>query len=85
MMKILDYQQVNGTQDRDDTILIAHIIPRPPSSTDSSTETANVVAENGKDARFFDSKDLLVTGMQAKTGPLSPAGELPESNSAGIA
>lgn len=81
-MKVLDYQKVNGTQDRDDTILIAHIIPRPPSCTDSSTETATVGAEIGKDSADFDSTNLLVAGI---TGPLSPAAGLPESSSAGIA
>ena len=85
MMKVLDYQKVNGTQDRDDTILIAHIIPRPSSSTDSSTETATVVAETGRESGFFDSKNLLLTGVNAKTGPLSPAAGLPESTGAGIA
>ena len=47
-MKVLDYEKINGTQDRDDTILIAHIMPRPPSCTDSSTETTTIVPQNGR-------------------------------------
>jgi hypothetical protein len=85
MMKVLDYEKVNGTQDRDDTILIAHIMPRSHSSTDSSTETETVVAENGRETGFFDSKNLLVDGMKAKTGPLSLTAGFPESSSTGIA
>ena len=82
MMKVLDYQKVNGTQDRDDTILIAHIIPLPPLSTDSSTETTTDGTENGEDTGDFDSKNLLVRGV---AGPLSPVAGLPESRGAGIA
>ena len=81
MMKVLDYEKVNGTQDRDDTILIAHIMPRY-SSSDSSTETAAVVVDGEHGDGLFDSKNLVVE--KPKTGPLSPTAEAPTSNGAGL-
>jgi hypothetical protein len=70
-MKVLDYEKVNGTQDRDDTILIAQIVTRPTTSGSSSTDhdTATVV-ENGTH-EAFDTKNI-VTGINARSGPLSP-------------
>jgi hypothetical protein len=84
-MKVLEYDKVNGTQDRDDTILIAHIVPRPRRCTDSSTETTTLFPQNGNDTGFFDSNNLLVTGVKVKTGPSSPGAELPGSSTAGMA
>lgn len=76
-MKVLDYEKVNGKQDRDDTILIAQLIPRPATSnssgTDSTHETATVV-ENGT-REGFDAKNIVDSGMNARSGPLSPATE----------
>jgi len=75
MMKVLDYDKVNGTQDRDDTILVAHVMPRPETSSGSST-TATVV-ENGEvrgrpSKNYFDAKDIVVTEVKSGAGPMSP-------------
>jgi hypothetical protein len=68
LMKVLDYEKVNGTQDRDDTILIAHIVTRPTTSGSSSTDHyAATVVENGTH-EAFDTKNIVTAG----SGPLSP-------------
>ena len=41
MMKLLDYVKVNGTQDRDDTILVAQIIPHASHNSSQRTDVNN--------------------------------------------
>jgi len=41
MMKLLDYVKVNGTQDRDDTILVAQIIPHAAHNSSQQTDLHN--------------------------------------------
>jgi aquaporin related protein len=73
MMKVLDYDKVNGTQDRDDTILVAHIMPRPESSGSGSASSAvATVVENGGRGDYFDSKDIVVSEVKPGSGPMSP-------------
>jgi len=36
-MKILNYDKVNGAQDRDDTILVAHIVPHASNNSPRHT------------------------------------------------
>ena len=75
MMKVLDYEKVNGTQDRDDTILVAQILPRTgEKSQPNEQDVAPVVGENGSNANYFGSKDIVVTQLhhQPGHGPLSP-------------
>lgn len=76
MMKVLDYDKVNGTQDRDDTILIAKIIPRPESSSGGSAAATVVENDEGKEngtANYFDSaKDIVVGEVMPGSGPMSP-------------
>jgi len=76
MMKVLDYDKVNGTQDRDDTILIAKIIPRPDSSSGGSTAATVVENDEGKEngtANYFVSaKDIVVGEVMPGSGPMSP-------------
>jgi Major intrinsic protein len=78
MMKVLDYDKVNGTQDRDDTLLVAHIIQRqsqdPQNSGYSNSAASTVVnptqgAGNNKD--YF-VEDIVVKEMKNQSGPLSP-------------
>jgi hypothetical protein len=74
MMKVLDYDKVNGTQDRDDTILIARIITRPESSSGSASGSSAVatVVENGGRGNYFDSKNIVVSEVKSGSGPMSP-------------
>ena len=74
MMKVLDYDKVNGTQDRDDTILVAHIMPRPEtSSSGSASSGVATVVQNGGRGNYFDSKDIVVSEVKHGSGPMSPA------------
>jgi hypothetical protein len=77
MMKVLDYEKVNGTQDRDDTLLVAQIIPRSSETNqheaqDGATVVAAAAVSNG---HYFDQKDIIVSQVHHNPGhgPLSPA------------
>jgi hypothetical protein len=78
MMKVLDYDKVNGTQDRDDTLLVAHIIQRQPQdsqSSDHSNGTASTVVNTGQgvgNSKEYFVEDILVKEMKNQSGPLSP-------------
>jgi aquaporin rerated protein, other eukaryote len=78
MMKVLDYDKVNGTQDRDDTLLIAHIIQREPhdsQNSDRSNGTASTVVNPGQGVGNNKEdfvENILVKEMKNQSGPLSP-------------
>ena len=74
MMKVLDYDKVNGTQDRDDTILVAHIMPRTETSSGSSAVATEVENVEGKaqGPNYFDSKKIVVSEVRPGSGPMSP-------------
>jgi hypothetical protein len=72
MMKVLDYDKVNGTQDRDDTILVAHIMPRPATSSSSTDSAAVATVVDGNRPQYFDQKDLIVSEVRPGSGPMSP-------------
>jgi aquaporin related protein len=44
MIKVLDYEKVNGTQDRDDTLIVAHIIQRQSRDSQNSGQSNHVVS-----------------------------------------
>jgi hypothetical protein len=76
LMKVLDYEKVNGSQDRDDTLLVAQIIPRHETSVpeDALHDGPKVVGENGNQGDYFDNKEIIVTQVHKPGhGPLSPA------------
>jgi Major intrinsic protein len=86
MMKVLDYEKVNGTQDRDDTVLVAHIVPRPASSldTEASDENTTVVKNCAQGADYFKGKPLGVTQLKPKAGPLNTTQEVTPSTSSAL-
>lgn len=74
MMKVLDYEKVNGTQDRDDTILVAHIIPRNSAGSIQRDGQDTIVGDNASNGAYFE-KDVIVAQLHNKNahhGPLSP-------------
>lgn len=82
-MKILDYDKVNGTGDRDDTILVAQIINRSATSgSSSSTDHTTVTADENSSG--VATKNIVVTKTQFSSGPLSPAMEAGPSRGNGL-
>jgi len=70
-MKVLDYEKVNGTQDRDDTILIAQIVTRPTTSDSSGTDHDNATVVENATHEAFDTKNIVMD-VNTGSGPLSP-------------
>ena len=56
MMKVLDYGKVNGAQDRDDTILVAKIVPHHSNVSKTSESPVNQPNGNG-----FGVNDIIIS------------------------
>ena len=64
-LKVLDYGKVYGTQDRDDTILVAKLVPL---DFGDSQQTANgAIVVNRPNREYFEEKDMVV--VQPPNGP----------------
>lgn len=69
MMKILDYDKVNGTQDRDDTILVAKIIPHDSNASQPREGPNGAIVR--PDGEHFEAKDLIVAPVSGSPGALN--------------
>ena len=67
MMKVLDYSEVNGAQDRDDTILIVKIVPHP--SNISQPREAVVYQQTEND---FGANNIVISQLSMTPDALAP-------------
>ena len=71
MMKVLDYGKVNGTQDRDDTMLVAKIVPYHP---DVSQPMEGPIADcivNQPNGTCFEAKEIVLAQVSKRPSALS--------------
>ena len=75
MMKVLEYSKVNGTQDRDDTMLVARIVSSAqPSLPSEGGDGATVVDQsNGEYLEPKEVRVMQVSATNSGQGPLSPS------------
>lgn len=67
-MKVLDYGKVNGTQDRDDTMLVAQLVPYH-SDASQSMEGDHIV--NQPNGEYFKAKEIVLAQVSKTPGALS--------------
>jgi len=65
MLKVLDYSKLYGTQDRDDTMLVAKLVPQDFGDSQQMANGAIVV--NRPYRGHFEEKDMVV--VQPSNGP----------------
>ena len=65
MMKILDYSKVNGTQDRDDTMLVAKIVPYHSNASQSMKGPKSNSVVDEPNGEHFEARDIVVASPSA--------------------
>jgi hypothetical protein len=69
-MKVLDYSKVNGTQDRDDTMLVAKIVPYHSDASQPTEGPSDDRIANQPKGAYFETKEIVLAQVSKSSDAL---------------